>query len=180
MLGVSLVQASACIGMSETFRSDTRVRREQPVPAQAHASGQQLCSTERRCVPSARGPDPTEPCRLPRLPVEPVQSDRARAEPDMARRSEQAKAQELRQGGAGCRIGAADVPRSICMRLCHGYQHPPDDSRDSADLVGHEAPCRAMFADASTRAMGVATGADMIDEVDGDGKTYRSLPMAYA
>lgn len=77
--------------------------------------------------------------------------------------------------------GASNMPRSICVRLCDGYQHPLAPIRDSGDLRGHEALCTAMFPNVPTRVFSVAAGAQTIDDAVGpDGKTYRQLPMAYA
>lgn len=77
--------------------------------------------------------------------------------------------------------GASNVPRSICVRLCDGYQHPLAPIRDSGDLRGHEALCTAMFPNVPTRVFRVAAGAQTIDDAVGpDGTTYRQLPMAYA
>ncbi len=77
--------------------------------------------------------------------------------------------------------GASKAPRSICVRLCDGYQHPLAPIRDSGDLRGHEALCTAMFPNVPTRVFRVAAGAQTIDDAVGpDGKTYRQLPMAYA
>lgn len=77
--------------------------------------------------------------------------------------------------------GASNAPRSICVRLCDGYQHPLAPIRDSGDLHGHEALCTAMFPNVPTRIFSVAAGAETIDDAVGpDGKTYRQLPMAYA
>ncbi len=77
--------------------------------------------------------------------------------------------------------GSANAARSICVRLCDGYQHPLGYIKDSADIPGHEALCTAMFPRVPTRVFRVAAGADGIDNaVSSDGKTYRSLPMAYA
>ena len=77
--------------------------------------------------------------------------------------------------------GASNAPRSICVRLCDGYQHPLAPIRDSGDLRGHEALCTAMFPNVPTRVFRVAAGAQTIDDAVGpDGKTYRQLPMAYA
>lgn len=77
--------------------------------------------------------------------------------------------------------GTSNAPRSICVRLCDGYQHPLAPIRDSGDLRGHEALCTAMFPNVPTRVFRVAAGAQTIDHAVGpDGKTYRQLPMAYA
>lgn len=77
--------------------------------------------------------------------------------------------------------GAANVPRTICVRLCDGYQHPLGYIRDSADVPAHTALCSAMFPGVPTRVFRVAAGAEGIDDATGpDGKSYRSLPMAYA
>ncbi len=77
--------------------------------------------------------------------------------------------------------GSSDQARTICVRLCDGYQYPLANLRDGADVRAHEALCSAMFPGVPTRVFRVAGGAITIDEALGpDGKTYRSLPMAYA
>ncbi len=73
------------------------------------------------------------------------------------------------------------MPRTICVRLCDGFQHPIGYLRDQSDLRGHTALCNAMFPGVPTAVYRVAAGAEGIDDAVGpDGRTYRALPMAYA
>jgi hypothetical protein len=77
--------------------------------------------------------------------------------------------------------GAADAPRSICVRLCDGFHSPIGFLSSQSDLMSHEALCKAMNPGVPVKVYRVAAGATTIDSAVGiDGKTYGSLPMAYA
>lgn len=77
--------------------------------------------------------------------------------------------------------GAADVTRTICVRLCDGFHAPVGHLRSQSDLKAHEALCQAANPGVPVKVFRVAAGAATIDDaVASDGKTYRSLPMAYA
>jgi hypothetical protein len=77
--------------------------------------------------------------------------------------------------------GAADVTRTICVRLCDGFHAPIGHLRGQSDLRAHEALCAAANPGVPVKVFKVAAGASTIDDaVSVDGKSYRSLPMAYA
>lgn len=77
--------------------------------------------------------------------------------------------------------GAADVARTICVRLCDGFHAPIGYLRKGADLKGHEALCQAMNPGVPVKVFRVAAGQATIDNaVSADGKRYAALPMAYA
>jgi hypothetical protein len=77
--------------------------------------------------------------------------------------------------------GAADVTRTICVRLCDGFHAPIGHLRSQSDLRAHEALCQAANPGVPVKVFKVAAGSATIDEaVANDGKTYRALPMAYA
>jgi Protein of unknown function (DUF2865) len=77
--------------------------------------------------------------------------------------------------------GAANTMRSICVRLCDGYHAPIGYLNAVSDLPAHEALCRASNPGLPVKAFRVAAGAATIDDAtSSDGKTYASLPMAYA
>ncbi len=181
VLGVSFVQASDRLDMYETFRSDARVRREQPVLPQAYSSASSYAAQRGVVFQPLAVLTPQNRVAFPDFRLNPFHPT-GQAQ-DRTRRADRGKQKPGSSVNAALDVvsGAADVPRSICVRLCDGYQHPLGYIRDNADLVGHEALCRAMFPDVPTRVMRVAAGADTIDEAVGsDGRTYRSLPMAYA
>lgn len=76
--------------------------------------------------------------------------------------------------------GAADVPRTICVRLCDGFHAPIGHLKSQSDLKAHEALCRAANPGLPVKVFKVAAGAETIDDaVSADGKSYRSLPVAY-
>ncbi|MCX7325729.1 MAG: DUF2865 domain-containing protein [Hyphomicrobiales bacterium] len=181
VLGVSLVQASDRLDMYETFRSDGRGRREQAVPAQAYTSASSYAAQRSVVFQPLAAITPQNRVAFPDFRLNPFHP--TGHEQDRTRRADRNKQQAKTAVSAALDTvsGAADVPRSICVRLCDGYQYPLGYIRDNAELVGHEALCRAIFPDVPTRVMRVAAGAGTIDEAVGsDGKTYRSLPMAYA
>lgn len=77
--------------------------------------------------------------------------------------------------------GAADVTRTICVRLCDGFHAPIGHLRSQSDLRAHESLCQAANPGVPVKVFKVAAGAATIDDaVANDGKTYRQLPMAYA
>lgn len=76
--------------------------------------------------------------------------------------------------------GAADVPRTICVRLCDGFHAPIGHLKSQSDLKAHEALCRAANPGLPVKVFKVAAGAETIDDaLSADGKSYRSLPVAY-
>lgn len=77
--------------------------------------------------------------------------------------------------------GAANTMRTICVRLCDGYHAPIGYLGSTSDMPAHEALCRASNPGLPVKAFRVAAGAPTIaDATSSDGKTYASLPMAYA
>lgn len=185
VLGVSLVQANDRMDMYETTRFDDNVRK-----ARRAAAPQAIYTTHSSYAPQR--PVVNQPLRsmngrglvtFPDFnlnPFIPTGPDRKSSNGRKKPRIETAK-QTLGEDALDTVSGAANVPRSICVRLCDGYQHPLGYIRDSADIPGHTALCTAMFPGVPTRVFRVAAGAEGIDDAVGsDGKTYRSLPMAYA
>jgi hypothetical protein len=76
--------------------------------------------------------------------------------------------------------GAADVARTICVRLCDGFHAPIGYLRSQAEMKGHEALCQAMNPGIPVKVFRVAAGADTIDNAQAaDGKRYGALPVAY-
>jgi hypothetical protein len=77
--------------------------------------------------------------------------------------------------------GAANVARTICVRLCDGYHMPIGHLRSQSDLPAHEALCTALNPGIPVKVFRVAPGAETIDgAVASDGRTYGSLPVAYS
>jgi hypothetical protein len=78
--------------------------------------------------------------------------------------------------------GAADIARSICVRLCDGFHAPLGYVQTNADLKAHEVLCQAMNPGVPVKVFRVAAGANTIDDArSADGKQrYSTLPMAYA
>lgn len=177
VLGVSFVQASDRIDMYEVVRIDENQRRARRAgtPQVLPASHSSYAPARPTAFNPLSALDARGMVQFPDFNVNPFQP----TTDAKARR----KAKTARAGTAGTDTvsGSANEARSICVRLCDGYQHPLALLRDSADLKGHEALCKAMFPGVPTRVFRVAAGANGIDEAVGpDGKTYRDLPMAYA
>jgi Protein of unknown function (DUF2865) len=77
--------------------------------------------------------------------------------------------------------GAANVTRTICVRMCDGFHAPLGYLDSASDLPGHEALCKAMNPGVPVKLFKVAAGETDLDKaVSSDGKTYGSLPVAYA
>ena len=183
--GVSYVQASDRLDMYETTRFDAAQRQarrttvQQPVytstSANSYAPGRGTIQPLGVARPNGMLALPAFQLN-PFNPVGPTKEARRRAKPDTS--AAQPPVADARYDSVS---GASDVARTICVRLCDGYQHPIGHLRDQSDLPGHEALCKAMFPDVPTRVFRVAAGAVDIDNATtSDGKTYRSLPMAYA
>lgn len=76
--------------------------------------------------------------------------------------------------------GAANVARTICVRMCDGFHSPIGYLTSQADLPAHEALCAAQNPGVPVKVFRVPAGASTIDRaVSSDGKTYGSLPVAY-
>ncbi len=77
--------------------------------------------------------------------------------------------------------GAADVARTICVRLCDGFHAPIGYLRAASDMKAHEALCQAMNPGIPVKVFRVAAGAAEIGNAQAaDGKRYSALPMAYS
>lgn len=77
--------------------------------------------------------------------------------------------------------GAADVARTICVRLCDGFHAPIGYLRAASDMKAHEALCQAMNPGIPVKVFRVAAGAPDIGSAQAaDGKRYSALPMAYS
>jgi hypothetical protein len=77
--------------------------------------------------------------------------------------------------------GAANMPRSICVRVCDGFHAPLGYLTSQADFGAHEALCKAMNPGVPVKVYRVAAGSTTIDDATGpDGKTYGSMPMAFS
>jgi hypothetical protein len=81
-------------------------------------------------------------------------------------------------------VMAAAAPmtrRSVCVRMCDGYYFPLGNVKDDASLEGQEMMCRAACPGATTKLFTIPSGTESIDQaVSLQGKSYRSIPMAYA
>jgi Protein of unknown function (DUF2865) len=177
VLGVTLVQAGDGADMLEVVRFDAAQR-----AARRAAAPQVVYSSYAPQRPSIAQPlgriDARGSVMFPSFDLNPFIP---RGQQPAKRQREARKSNPTATTAYDQVSGAADVARTICVRLCDGYQHPIAHLRDSDDLPGHEALCSAMFPGVPTRVFRVAAGADGIDDaVAADGKTYRSLPMAYA
>lgn len=77
--------------------------------------------------------------------------------------------------------GAANVARTICVRMCDGFHAPIGYLRAASDLKAHEALCRAANPGLPVKVFKVAAGAATIaGAVAADGRsTYGALPVAY-
>lgn len=77
--------------------------------------------------------------------------------------------------------GAADVARTICVRLCDGFHAPIGHLRAASDMKAHEALCQAMNPGIPVKVFRVAAGSTNIGDAQAaDGKRYDALPMAYS
>jgi hypothetical protein len=184
VFGMSMVQASDRVDMYETFRGDQQ-RRAPAVRAPAYTtfSAPIPYAPAQRQAPQPLGRlTPQGAIMLPDFNLNPFNPTNRQ----QARRAGQKRtdtAARMPEDGVviDTNSGAANSPRTICVRLCDGFQHPLGYIRDASDMPGHEALCRAMFPDVPTRVFRVAAGAATIDDAVGpDGKTYNSLPMAWA
>jgi hypothetical protein len=176
VLTVSLVQAEDDAGIRAFHREEAARRAERApqratyasVPVSAYAPAHQTWS-----VPffQARPEGRLSPPPIDLNPFKPVQ---------IAPRQAQKK-QKLPAIRYDTVSGAADVTRTLCVRLCDGFHAPIGHLRSQSDLKAHEALCQAANPGVPVKVFKIAAGAATIDEaVARDGKTYRALPMAYA
>lgn len=76
---------------------------------------------------------------------------------------------------------APSTGRTICVRMCDGFHAPIGNLRSAADLPAHEALCAAQNPGIPVKLFRVPAGSGSIDgAVSMDGRTYGSLPTAYA
>ena len=177
ILTVSLVQAEDDAGIRAFYREEAvrKAERTPPratyasVPVSAYAPARHTWSLPffQQARPDGRlAPPPVE-----LNPFKPVQAARKQAQ-------QKPKLPAIRYDTVS---GAADVTRTICVRLCDGFQSPIGHLRSQSDLKAHEALCQAANPGVPVKVFKVAAGAATIDDaVANDGKTYRQLPMAYA
>ncbi|PTM42716.1 DUF2865 domain-containing protein [Bosea sp. 124] len=114
--------------------------------------------------------------RIAHPPVElnPFRQRQQAADPKrQARRTTQARLDTV--------SGAADVARTICVRLCDGFHAPIGYLRAASDMKAHDALCQAMNPGIPVKTFRVAAGAADIGEAQAaDGQRYNALPMAYS
>ena len=176
VLTVSLVQAEDDAGIRAFHREEAARRTERApqraayasVPVSAYAPARQTWSAP---FFQARPEGRLSPPPVDLNPFKPVQ-----AAPRQAQQKQKPPA--IRYDTAS---GAADVTRTICVRLCDGFQAPIGQLRSQSDFRAHEALCQAANPGVPVKVFKIAAGATTIDDaVASDGKTYRALPMAYA
>ncbi|WP_186421194.1 DUF2865 domain-containing protein [Bosea sp. CS1GBMeth4] len=173
---ISLVQAEDDAGI-RAFHREEAARQAQRAPVRAV----QASASPTAYAPAHRGwalpffqarPDG----RLAQPPVELNPFRQRAASPKQAQH--RPKLPALRHDTVS---GAAETARTICVRLCDGFHAPLGHLRSQGDLRAHEALCQAANPGVPVKVFKVAAGAATIDEaVAPDGRTYRSLPMAYA
>jgi len=177
VLTVSLVQAEDDAGIRAFYREEATRRAERvparaayaSVPVSAYAPARHTWS-----VPFFQQARPDGRLAPPPVELNPFKPARA------ATRQVQQKPKlpPIRYDTVS---GAADVTRTICVRLCDGFQAPLGHLRSQSDLRAHEALCQAANPGVPVKVFKVAAGAATIDDaVANDGKIYRQLPMAYA
>jgi hypothetical protein len=70
--------------------------------------------------------------------------------------------------------------RSVCVRMCDGYYFPLGNLDARSDTDGQEAMCKAACPGTTTKLFTIPSGGEGIDQaVSPQGKSYRSIPMAY-
>jgi hypothetical protein len=177
ILTVSLVQAEDDAGIRAFHRQEAANRAERiatratfaSAPVSAYAPARQTWSLP--FFQQARPDGRLAPPPVALNPFKPVQ-----AAPKQAQHKPKLPA--IRYDTVS---GAADVTRTICVRLCDGFQAPIGHLRGQSDFKAHEALCQAANPGVPVKVFKVAAGAATIDDaVANDGKTYRQLPMAYA
>lgn len=177
ILTVSLVQAEDDAGIRAFYREEAvrKAERAPPraayasVPVSAYAPARQSWSLP--FFQQARPDGRLAPPPVALNPFKPVQAAPKHAQ-------QKPKLPAIRYDTVS---GAADVTRTICVRLCDGFQAPIGHLRSQSDFKAHEALCQAANPGVPVKVFKVAAGAATIDDaVANDGKTYRQLPMAYA
>jgi hypothetical protein len=180
ILTVSLVQAENDSGIRDVQRSDFNVRRgNQPV-----ATVQRPVYSSYVAAPVAN-PLSQSNSRgqlfFPSLDLNPFKPRSDMNAPAKRRVAKQATRSERSEIAVDTVSGAANVTRTICVRMCDGYHAPIGYLNSSSDVAGHEALCTAMNPGVPVKLFKVAAGETSLDKaVSSDGKTYASLPVAYA
>lgn len=114
--------------------------------------------------------------RIAHPPVE-LNPFRQRAAADAPKR----QAKRTTQARLDTVSGAADVARTICVRLCDGFHAPIGYLRAASDMKAHEALCQAMNPGIPVKVFRVAAGSASIGDAQAaDGKRYDALPMAWS
>ncbi|CAD5258774.1 conserved hypothetical protein [Bosea sp. 62] len=177
ILTVSLVQAEDDAGIRAFYREEATRRAERvparaayaSVPVSAYAPARHTWSVP--FFQQARPDGRLAPPPLELNPFKPVRTASKQVQ-------QKPKLPAIRYDTVS---GAADVTRTICVRLCDGFQAPIGHLRSQSDFKAHEALCQAANPGVPVKVFKVAAGAATIDDaVANDGKTYRQLPMAYA
>ncbi|WP_126111464.1 MULTISPECIES: DUF2865 domain-containing protein [unclassified Bosea (in: a-proteobacteria)] len=181
ILTVSLVQAEDDAGIRAFHREEAARRTERApqratyasVPVSAYAPARQTWAAP---FFQARPEGRLSPPPVALNPFKPIQAAPTQAAPKQAQQKQKLPA--IRYDTVS---GAADVTRTLCVRLCDGFHAPIGHLRSQSDLRAHEALCQAANPGVPVKVFKVAAGAATIDDaVASDGKTYRALPMAYA
>ena len=185
LLGVSFVQASDRVDMFEIARYDQAIRRTRTenAPRQLFSmlGSNSYAPTRPIRYQPLREVSPQGRVSFPDFNLNPFSYPQGKAAARTKKKTNEAAFHNAGVSTYDTVSGASSSPRSICVRLCDGYQHPLGNIRDMLDLPGHEALCKATFPGVPTKVFRVAPGADTIDNaISSDGRTYRSLPMAHA
>ena len=177
---VSLVQAEDDAGIRAFHRQEAANRQVLRHPV-SYTASQPAQSRAYAYAPARSG------WQIPLLRMEPdgriahppvdLNPFRQRAAVDGRKR----QAKRITQARLDTVSGAADVARTICVRLCDGFHAPIGYLRAASDLKAHEALCQAMNPGIPVKVFRVAAGsADIGDAQAADGKRYSALPMAWS
>jgi hypothetical protein len=185
LLAVSLVQAENDNGIRDVQRNDFNGRRG---PVQVSAAVQRPVYSSYVAAPIsnplAQGRNArssTNQLFFPSLDLNPFKQRTDMDAPAKRRVSKQAAKGESSEIAVDTVSGAANVTRTICVRMCDGFHAPIGYLASTNDLPGHEALCKAMNPGVPVKLFKVAAGETDLDKaVSSDGKTYGSLPVAYA
>jgi hypothetical protein len=174
---VSLVQAGDDAGVREFLLQEGANRRARQAPQQGYyTSSQPVAYAPARTwqIPLFRTRDDGRIAH-PAVELNPFKPRDAFAKP---RKPVKAKVAAVNLDTVS---GAADVARTICVRLCDGFQAPLGYLRANSDMKSHEALCQAMNPGIPVKVFRVSPGADHIDDAQAaDGKRYGALPVAYS
>ncbi len=184
VLGVSFVQASDRIDMFEVARYDQAQRRArvEMLPRQVYTSMSSSYAPVRPVKYYPLGEvSPQGRVQFPDFNLNPFAYPKSKAAAGAGHNRTPHDAQQQASSAHDAVYGVSAAGRSICVRLCDGYQHPIGLIRSMSDLPGHDALCKATFPGVPTKVFRVTPGAESIDDaISSDGKSYRSLPMANA